>query len=298
DLSPAEVDLVFSTAIALKKRLKLQPAVMPPLLGGKTMAMIFEKPSLRTRVSFETGMTQLGGHAINLQPSEIQLGKRESVGDVATVLGRIVNVIMARTFSHQTVADLARYSGVPVINGLSDREHPCQALADFLTILEHKGTLKGLKFAWIGDGNNVCHSTMLLAALTGMNYTAGCPEGYDPDPEIFAQAQALAKGSGAKIEICHDPRATVQGADVIYTDVWASMGQEAETAKRAKVFASFQVNEELVALAKPDSIVEHCLPAHRGSEITDGVMDGPHSVVFDEAENRLHAQKAVMALLA
>jgi ornithine carbamoyltransferase len=297
DLSLADLGLILNTATALKEQLKRTPPVMPPLLRAKTLAMIFEKPSLRTRVSFETGMTQLGGHAINLQPAEIQLGKRESIGDAATTLGRICNGIMARTFAHETVLELAAHAGVPVINGLSDREHPCQALADFMTIQERLGELKGLAITWVGDGNNVCHSNLLLAAKFGAHFTVACPAGYEPDAEILETAQTIARESGSRIAVTHDPRAGVKGADVIFTDVWASMGQEAEQAERARAFQGFQVNQALVNLAKPESIVLHCLPAHRGEEITDEVIDGPHSVVFDEAENRLHAQKAVLVLL-
>ncbi len=298
DLSKEDLEAIFDVAARLKAGLKANPPVLPALLADKTLAMIFEKPSLRTRVSFETGMTQLGGHAINLQPAEIQMGKRESISDTASTLGRMVDLIMARTFAHDTVVQMARFAGVPVINGLSDREHPCQALADFLTIQEHKGRFAGLKLAWVGDGNNVCHSNLLLAAKVGAHFIVACPEGYEPLPDVVAAAQADAQAGGAQIQVMHDPREAVKDADVIFTDVWASMGQEAETAERARVFAPFQVNADLVALAKPDCIVEHCLPAHRNDEITDEVIDGPHSVVFDEAENRLHAQKAVMVLLA
>lgn len=268
------------------------------LLEGKTLAMIFEKPSLRTRVTFETGIFQLGGHGIYLQPNDIQLGKRETVPDVARNLSRWVDLIMARTFLHSTVTGLAEHASVPVINGLSDLEHPCQALADFLTIIEKKGDLKGLKFSFIGDGNNVAHSLMLLAAKVGTNFTIGCPKGYEPDPKVVELAEDCARETGAIIEIEHDPRKAADGADIIYTDVWASMGQEEETAERARVFADFQVNTELMKCAKPDAIFEHCLPAHRGEEVTNEVIDSPQSVVIDEAENRLHAQKAVMVLLA
>ncbi len=297
DLSCDDLEVILTTAAVLKARMKQGTPDLPAILANKTLAMIFEKPSLRTRVSFEVGMTQLGGHAINLQANEVQLGKRESIGDAARTLARMVDGIMARTFSHQTVVDLAEGAHVPVINGLSDREHPCQALADFLTIQEKKGQLQGLKIAWVGDGNNVCHSNLLLAAKVGAHFTIACPEGYEPEPEIAALAQAEAKRSGSRLETTHDPRAAVQDADVIFTDVWASMGQEAEQAERARTFAPFQVNQALVEQAKPDCIVLHCLPAHRGEEITDEVIDGPRSVVFDEAENRLHAQKAVLALL-
>ncbi|MBI3945015.1 MAG: ornithine carbamoyltransferase [Armatimonadetes bacterium] len=297
DLSRSELGLVFTTAARLKKMLKAKPPILPRPLARKTLAMVFEKPSLRTRVSFETGMTQLGGHAINLQPAEIQLGQRESIADAARALGRMVDGIMARTFSHHTVVELARHAGVPVINGLSDREHPCQALADFMTILEKRNEVKGLEVAWVGDGNNVCHSNLLVAAKLGAHFTIACPEGHDPDPEIVALAEEDAKESGAQIRVTHDPLEAVSGARAIITDVWASMGQESEAAERARTFAPFQVNGDLVGLAAPDCVVLHCLPAHRGEEITDGVIDGPHSVVFDQAENRLHAQKGLLVLL-
>ncbi|MDH7569114.1 MAG: ornithine carbamoyltransferase [Armatimonadota bacterium] len=297
DLSAAEIDLIMDTAARLKALMKETPPVFPRILENRTLAMIFEKPSLRTRVSFEAGMTQLGGHAINLQPAEIQLGKRESVGDCARTLGRMVDAIMARTFSHEVVVELARYAGVPVINGLSDLEHPCQALADFLTIREKKGKVAGLHIAWIGDGNNVCHSNLLLAARLGAHFTVACPEGHDPDPQIVLVAQEAARATGAELRTTRDPQEAARGADALFTDVWASMGQEAEAAQRARVFAPFQLNQALVSLAHPESIVLHCLPAHRNEEITDEVIDGPHSVVFDEAENRLHVQKALLALV-
>ncbi|MCE5313580.1 MAG: ornithine carbamoyltransferase [Armatimonadota bacterium] len=296
-LSRAEIDVIFDMTR------KLKDGVIPPsrqrrILAGKTLAMIFEKPSLRTRVSFETGIFQLGGHGIYLGPNDIALGKRESVADVARTIGRMCDIVMARVFEHEKVTGLAEYAGVPVINALSDLEHPCQALADFYTIIEHKGKLEGLKLAFIGDGNNVAHSLMLLAAKVGMNFAIGCPKDYEPDENVTAKAREFAKETGATIEITNDPIEAVKGADVVYTDVWASMGQEAEAEERAKTFADFQVNSDLMSHAKPDAIFEHCLPAHRGSEVTDEVIDSKQSVVFDEAENRLHAQKAVMVLLA
>jgi ornithine carbamoyltransferase len=259
--------------------------------------MLFEKPSLRTRVTFETGMTQLGGHAIYLQPSDAQLGQRETVADAARNLERWVDGIMARTFRHETVVELARCASVPVINGLSDLEHPCQALADFLTIREKRGSVEGLKLAFVGDGNNVAHSLMLLGAKLGTHVVVACPEGYAPDAEITDDAEVCAAEAGGSITIVHDPYTGVKDADVIYTDVWASMGQEVEAEARAKLFAPFQVNAALLAAAAPDAVVMHCLPAHRGQEITDEVMDGPQSIVFDQAENRLHAQKAILAAL-
>ncbi|HUV03499.1 MAG TPA: ornithine carbamoyltransferase [Armatimonadota bacterium] len=296
DLSGEEVWEIFRTARWLKSR-TLQEQVELPLLAGKTLAMIFEKPSLRTRVTFETGMTQLGGHAIYLQPSDIRLGERETVADAARNLERWVQGIMARTFAHKTVLDLAKYANIPVINGLSDLEHPCQALADFFTVYEKKDNLTGIKLAYVGDGCNTCHSLALLAAKVGANMTVGCPEGYEPDTAILTSARRDAKETGASISIVNDPFEAVQGANVIYTDVWASMGFEDEHEKRVPVFQPFQVNQKLVDAAADDVIVMHCLPARRGEEITDEVIDGPRSVVLDEAENRLHVQKAIMALL-
>ena len=296
-LDREQIDALLDLAIKLKNK-TISVADQRKILDGKTLAMIFEKPSLRTRVTFETGIFQLGGHGIYLAPADISLGKRESIADVARNLDRWVDIIMARVFAHSTVVELAEYAKHPVISGLCDMEHPCQALADFQTILEHKGKLEGLKLAFVGDGNNVAHSLMLLAAKGGMNFAIGCPEGYEPDAGILAKTKAAAEATGAAVEITNDPKAAVDGADVVYTDVWASMGQEDEAAEREKVFAPFQVNAALMACAKPDAIFEHCLPAHRGSEVTDEVIDSPQSVVFDEAENRLHAQKAVMVMLA
>jgi len=295
-LSKAEILEILDVAGKLKSG-AVSVQAQRGILHGKTLAMIFEKPSLRTRVSFETGIFQLGGHGIYLAPSDISLGKRESVADVARTTGRMCDMIMARVFEHEKVADLAEYSGVPVINGLSDLEHPCQALADFLTVLEHKGRLEGIKLAFIGDGNNVAHSLMLLAAKVGAHFAIGCPEGYEPDSDVTARTRQYASETGSRIEITSDPAAAARDADVVYTDVWASMGQEAEQEERARIFAPYQVNSALMRHAKPDAIFEHCLPAHRGLEVTDEVIDSPQSVVFDEAENRLHAQKAVMALI-
>ncbi len=295
-LTKDELDAIFD----LTKRLKngeISAADQREILKGKTLAMIFEKPSLRTRVSFETGIFQLGGQAINLQPMDIQLGKRETIADAARNLERFVDIIMARTFAHSTVTELAKYASIPVINALTDLEHPCQALADFQTILEHKGRFEGLKMAFLGDGNNVSQSLMLLAAKVGMHFTLGCPAGYEPEPTTLAQARTDAQSTGSIIEIINDPIEAAKDADIIVTDVWASMGMEDEAAEREKAFAPFQVNATLMSHARPDAIFEHCLPAHRGSEVTDEVIDSPQSVVFDEAENRLHAQKAVMAIL-
>ncbi|MHB9132196.1 MAG: ornithine carbamoyltransferase [Armatimonadota bacterium] len=292
DYTPAECCRVLAAAQALKA----DRAQVSQLAAGSTLAMIFEKPSLRTRVTFEVAMTQLGGHAIYLQPSDIGLGKREPVKDVARNLSRWCQAIMARTFSHQTIVELAEYASIPVINALSDLEHPCQALADFLTFTEHKGDLAGRKLAYVGDGNNVAHSLMLLAAKLGVHCSVGCPAGYEPAAAITARCQAIGAETGARIEVVRDPKMAVVGADAVYTDVWTSMGQEEEQAERLRVFPPYQVNAELLRGAKPDAIVMHCLPAHRGEEITDEVVEGPLSVVLDEAENRLHAQKAVLAL--
>ncbi|MDH5443899.1 MAG: ornithine carbamoyltransferase [Hadesarchaea archaeon] len=295
DLSSSEIKAILDEAAGLKE--KLQKRESHELLKGKTLGMIFEKPSLRTRVTFETGMTQLGGHAIYLAPADIQLGERESVPDVARNLSRWVDVVMARLFKHDIIVELARYSSVPVINGLTNLHHPCQTLSDLLTIREHKGKLNGLKIAWIGDGNNVCNSLLLGCTLVGTNISVACPRGYEPPADIVNQARANAKKSGAKVELTTDPKKAVDGADVIYTDVWVSMGQEKEARERMKAFKDYQVNAQLLKGAKPDSIVMHCLPAHRGQEITDDVIDGPHSVVWDQAENRMHAQKALLVSL-
>jgi len=261
------------------------------------LAMIFEKPSLRTRFTFEAAMVQLGGHAIYLSPSEIGLGKRESVADVARNLERWCQAIMARVFAHQTLIELAENAKVPVINALSDLEHPCQALADFQTLIEHKGEAKGKHLVFVGDGNNVAHSLMLLAAKLGTHFTIACPEGYEPNAHILNLAREIAAATGALITVMRDPKEAVRTADAIYTDVWASMGQEHEAEQRKQVFMPYQVNAKLLKAAKPGAMVMHCLPAHRGEEITDEVMDGAQSVVFDQAENRLHAQKAVLAAL-
>jgi ornithine carbamoyltransferase len=263
-------------------------------LQGKTLAMIFEKPSLRTRVTFETGMIQLGGMAIYLGPADILLGQRESVPDIGKNLSLWVDAIMARTFAHQSVVDLATSSSVPVINGLSDLYHPCQVLADCFTLRELRGELVGMSVAFVGDGNNMAHSWMLAAARLGFRLTVVCPEGYEPHPDVLAKARAL---GGGGVEVTHDIDGGTRGADVLYTDVWASMGQESEAAARRKIFAPYQVNAKMVANAAKNVIVMHCLPAHRGEEITSDVIDGPHSVVLQESENRLHVQKALIAWL-
>jgi len=268
-----------------------------PLLAGKALGMIFQKPSLRTRVSFEMAMLHLGGWALYLSPGEVGLGTRESVPDVARVLGRYVDGIMARVFAHADIEVLAAYSPVPVINGLSDYSHPCQALADLLTIAEKKGRFEGLKLAYVGDGNNVCTSLLFATTKVGMDIAVASPEGYAPPAEVVEKARGFAAQSGSQVTITTDPLAAVRGADVLYTDVWTSMGQEAEEEERMRVFPPYQLNASLLAQAKPEAIVMHCLPAHRGQEITDEVADGPQSVIFDQAENRLHAQKALLAWL-
>lgn len=295
DLSAAEVEAVFDLAADLKT--KQQQGKKHEYLWAKSMVMIFEKPSTRTRVSFEIGMWQLGGLAINLDQEAIGLGKRETIGDVAKTLSRFADAILIRTFEHDKVLELAKHASVPVINGLSDLLHPCQALADMFTVKEKKGSLKGLKFAYIGDGNNVCHSLMFAAAKEGMNLVIATPKGFEPKKKIVDLAFNDGKTAGIELDVLNDPLIAAKDADVIYTDVWASMGQEKESKKRQKIFAKYQVNKALLKLAKPDVIVMHCLPAHRGEEITAEVIDGPKSVVFDQAENRLHVQKAILTLL-
>jgi ornithine carbamoyltransferase len=291
DLTAAELKQYLDAARRLKA--EWRKSGNKPLLKSKALGMVFQKPSLRTRVSFDMAMLHLGGHALYLSPNEIGLGQRESVADVARVLSRYVDGIMARVFAHAHVTELASYSRVPVINGLSDWEHPCQALADALTIVECFGKLKELKVAFFGDGNNVARSLMFACALGGADFVCASPKGYELDAASIDKARAM----GATVEVTNDPQQAARDADVLYTDVWASMGQESEAAERARIFPPFQVNSGLLALAKPKAIVMHCLPAHRGAEITDEVIDGPHSVVFDQAENRMHAQKAVLALL-
>lgn len=297
DLSPQEIWHLLDLAIELKEEWKQQGSNRP-LLKGKVLGMIFQKPSLRTRVSFDMAMLHLGGHALYLSPQEIQLGVRESIPDVARVLSRYVDAIMARVFSHSDLLVLAEYSRVPVINGLSDYSHPCQGLADFLTIIEKKGRdLKGKKLAFVGDGNNVATSLFFGATKLGMDFAIATPPGYELPAQVWELGQKFAAESGSRILATHDPVEAVREADVLYTDVWTSMGQEAEAEQRAKVFPPYQVNAALVAKAKPDVIVMHCLPAHRGQEITDDVADGPHSVLWDQAENRMHAQKAILVEL-
>lgn len=297
DLSAAEVLHLLDEAQVIKRELK-ETGVNLPVLAGKSLAMIFEKPSLRTRVSFEIGMTQLGGHALYLAPADIGLGTREPISDVGRVLSSMADVVMARTFAHQTVVDLSRSSSVPVINALSDHEHPCQILADFLTILEEKQTLQGLTLAYVGDAeNNVTHSLCLGAALLGMHFRVGAPIGYQMTAEVVKQAAKLAKTTGVSIEQTTDPREAVAGADVVITDTWVSMGDEAEKEARLSTFGPYQVTSALMRVAKPDAIFLHCLPAYRGNEVEAAVIDGPQSVAFAEAENRLHAQKALILKL-
>ena len=295
DLTAEEIRAVLERSGDLKRR--LHAGESPPVLAGKTLAMIFEKPSLRTRVTFEVGMRQLGGHAIYLSPQDIQLGTRESTPDVARNLSRWVNGVMARTFAHRTVQDLAEYATVPVINGLSDREHPCQILGDLLTIQDHARRLNGVRLGWVGDGNNVCHSLLLGGAKVGLHLAVATPTAYEPANEIISRARSLAAKSGGSISVGHDPNEAVRGVDIIYTDVWVSMGQEATRAERLKAFAGFQVDGALLRAAGPQAKVMHCLPAHRGEEITDEVLDGPRSIVLDQAENRLHAQKGLLAMI-
>lgn len=295
DYSTDELNHLFELAIDIKKKLKA--GIPTPILQGKTLAMIFQKPSLRTRVSFEIGMHQLGGYAFYLSPDEIGLGKREAIKDVAQVLAGYVDGIMARVFNHAHLVELAEYAKIPVVNGLSDFNHPCQAMADGLTILEEFGTLKGINIAYIGDGNNVAVSLMDLAVKMGANFSIANPADFDMPKDAIATAQGFAKESGSTLRFESDPFAAVKNANVIYTDTWVSMGQEAEKAEREKIFKDYQVNQALVDAAAADVIVMHCLPSHRGQEITNEVQDGPRSRVFPEAHNRLHAQKAVLAYL-
>ena len=289
DLSRNDIRLLIANAIDMKAE------GWNSLLDKKILALVFEKPSLRTRVSFEVAMRQLGGHTIYLSPAEVGLGERESVADVARVLSRYADAMAARTFSHQTLEMLAGHSGVPVINALSDLEHPCQALADILTIYEKKGRLEGITLAYVGDGNNVAHSLMLAAALSGVNFRFASPRGYAVKESILNLAQGYAAESGSEIFTTEDPHQAATRADIIYTDVWASMGQEAEAEHRRQIFASYQVNRELLSRAKEDAIVMHPLPAHHGEEIAEDILDSPESVVFDQAENRMHLQKALLA---
>jgi ornithine carbamoyltransferase len=290
DFSPSEIQYL----LILGRQVKTHPTTYSESLKRKTLAMIFEKPSLRTRVSFDVGIQQLGGFSVYLSPAEINLGKRESVRDVAQNLDRMVQGIMIRTFAHHTVETMARWTSIPVINGLSDYSHPCQAMADYLTIWESKGNLEGLKVAFVGDGNNVAHSLMFAGAQLGVHVCIATPPGYAPKPEAVQWATDRARETGGSCTITLDAVEAVSGADVVYTDVWASMGQEAEAKERDRVFRPYQVNSLLFRRAKRDAIFLHCLPAHRGDEVTEDVIDSPRSLVFQQAENRLHVQKAIM----
>lgn len=286
---------ILASAAKMKKELKApKKGQKHKPLEGKVLGMVFEKPSLRTRVSFEVGMKQLGGHALYIGPDEVQIGKRESVSDVANVLSRYVDVIMYRAFSNQIMRELAKHASVPVVNGLDDMEHPCQCAADLLTVLEKKNKLAGLRLVYVGDGNNVCNSLLLGCAITGMNMRAATPKDFKPNADMLAKAQEIAKGKGCTIEVMSNPFQAAEGADVLYTDTWVSMGQEAEKAQREKTFLPYQVNDKLAEKANKDFIFLHCLPAHRGLEVAAEIIDGPHSVVFDQAENRMHAQKAIL----
>ena len=293
DLSLYEFSQLLDRAAEVKKH----PRKYRQALEHQILAMIFQKPSLRTRMTFEAGMLQLGGEAIYLAPSDIQMGSREGAYDIGKNLERWVDGIMLRTFGHQIAVDLAASTKIPVINALTDLSHPCQAMADFLTLREHKGSLANLKLAYVGDGNNVCHSLMLAAARAGTKMAVAFPKGYEPDPRIVQWAIEDGQGTGFELVLTNDPREAVREADAIYADVWTSMGQESEKAERLKTFAPFQVNPALMALAKPDAVFMHCLPAHREEEVTASVLDSPRSVVFDQAENRLHIQKAIMLTL-
>ena len=288
DLARTDLEEVLSLAATLKQ--ERGEGHLRPLLAGKKLALVFQKPSLRTRATFDIGMTELGGSALFLGPDEVQLGERETPADCVRVLCRLVDIIAVRTFAQDIVAEMAAFGSVPVINALSDLYHPCQVLADLLTLQERKGRIEGLEVVFVGDGNNVAHSWLLAAEKLPFRFTLACPEGFEPDREIFESAAS----AGAAVAVTHDPAEAVSGADAIYTDVWASMGQEEQAGDRQQAFAAFQVNRELVARAKDDAVVMHCLPAHRDQEITDEVIEGHHSVVFDQAENRLHAQKALM----
>lgn len=295
DYSAEEIAYMVEAGLELKKMQKA--GIAHHILEGKTLGMIFQKSSTRTRVAFEVGMYQLGGHALFLSPRDIQIGRGETIKDTALVLSRMLDGIMIRTFSHDEVLELAQWASIPVINGLTDLLHPTQVIGDLMTIKEHKGEFKGLKLAYVGDGNNVAHSLLFGGAKAGMEVVIATPKGFEPEANILKLAQEDAKATGARLSVVEDPEEAVKGADVIYTDVWASMGQEDQAEEKEKNFKPYQVNKHLLSLASKSSIVLHCLPAKRGKEITDEVIDGPQSVVFDEAENRLHAHKAIMALV-
>jgi len=293
DLSSGEVESILDLAAEVKAH----PSDFRNALQGKQAVLMFEKPSLRTRMTFEVGIQSLGGSSYFVDQTQQRIGEREEIGDVAKNLSRWMDAIILRTFSHSTVAEMAKHATIPVINALSDLEHPCQALADYLTLQEHFPDLQKLKLAYVGDGNNVVHSLLLIAACLGSQISVATPKGYEPEKAVVERARDLALLSGAKIEVVNDPKTAVMGADAVYTDVWASMGQEEETTKRAKIFADYQVNEELMLLAARHAVFMHCLPAHRGYEVAAPVIDGPNSIVFEQAENRLHVQKAILLLL-
>jgi len=291
DLEYPEISEILSLAASLRKQ--RAEGGNQPVLAGKKSALVFQKPSLRTRATFELGMVELGGYALFLGPDEINLGVRESPADCARVLSRLVDLIVVRTFGHQILEEMARFAEVPVINALSDMFHPCQILADLFTLVDRKGDLSGLKIVFVGDGNNVVHSWLLAAEIFPFQFTLACPEGFEPDTRTFESVLA----NGARVALTHDVMEAARGADVVYTDVWASMGRETESNERKRAFAGYQIDQDVIRAASKDVVVMHCLPAHRGEEITDEVMEGPHSIVFDQAENRLHAQKALMVWL-
>lgn len=291
DISPGELDSLLDDALEFKQRRR--KGATDRKLEGKSVALLFEKPSTRTRVSFEVAVSELGGHAICLNSKDMQLGRGETIEDTAAVMSRYVHAVMARVYSHDTLVKLAATSSVPVINGLSDREHPCQLLADLLTVRENKGKFEGLRFAWIGDGNNVCNSAILACAMTGMKMTVACPAGYEPAPDIIKKAARM----GGAVDVVRDPEKAARDADIMYTDVWVSMGDEDEQAERRRDFAPYQINSKLLELAAPDVMVLHCLPAHRGEEISDEAVSLHWQTILEQAENRLHAQKALLVKL-
>ena len=293
DLSPAEMAAILELAHAVKA----QPEDFRHALDAKQMVMFFEKASLRTRLTFETAMNTVGGNAIFVDQTASPLGERESIPDVARNIERWMQIIVLRTYAHETITEMAANAGVPVINALSDLEHPCQAIADFMTLEERFGALEGLRFSYVGDGNNVCHSLMLASALLGVHTTVATPKGFEPKLEIIHKAIEIAEGTGGSLTLTHDPQKAAEGAEAIYTDICTSMGQEHEAARRAPIFKPFQVNEALMSQAQDSVVFMHCLPAHRNAEVTDAVLDGPQSIVFDQAENRMHAQKAITLML-
>jgi ornithine carbamoyltransferase len=295
DLSREEMEELLNLSSRLKAEPKRMEKDLP--LRGRTLGLIFEKSSTRTRISFEVGMYQLGGHSLFLSSQDLQMGRGETIADTARVLSRYLDGLVVRTFGHERVEEMARWASIPVINGLSDQHHPCQVLADLLTIREKKGTLPGIRVAYVGDGNNMANSWMEGASRWGIDLRLACPPGYEPDRNLFEQARRETARFGGRIKITHNPMEAVEGADVVYTDVWTSMGQEGEREERLRAFRGFQVGRQLLGRAKPEALVMHCLPAHRGEEITDEVMDGPRSVVWDQAENRLHVQKAILLQL-